>query len=118
MKVFVIGIIVCLQTSLINISTAQRSECNDQLAYEVIEGINDVIDIEVNLDGNSQVDFLLKLYSAGEGGEFISQMTISKSKNTITFKGLSNNKVYLIQAISDECTITLGGMEGIKVEKE
>jgi hypothetical protein len=118
MKVYVIGILICLQISVINYSVSQGLECKDQLSYEVIEENNGAFDIEVRLKVDSKNDFLLKLYSVSDQGEFISEVSVNKSKSSITFKGLSNKKVYLIQAISDDCTVTLGGMEGIKVEKE
>ncbi|SMG32326.1 hypothetical protein SAMN05661096_02022 [Marivirga sericea] len=119
MKVYAIGLLFCLQIFLINYSIAQGLvECNDQLSYEIIEVNEDIFDIEVRLNSESSIDFVLKLYTASAGGEFVSQLDITKSKGTATFAGLSKNKVYLIQAINNECTVTLGGMEGIKVEKE
>lgn len=118
MKVYIFGLLICFQVSVLHDTIAQVSDCNDQLKYETINVNTNSFNIEVSLNLNSDTEFILKLYSVSNGGEFISQLNINEFTNSITFKNLDINKVYLIQAIGDDCTITLGGMEGIKAEKE
>ena len=118
MKIYLLGLIICLQALLMDNAIAQTSDCADQVSFKVVEGEESVFEIEIKLKENSQEDFSLELYNLTDGQKLVDKKPINNSSNIISFRNLNADHVYLIQAKGEKCTFTLGGLNGIKVENK
>jgi len=97
-------------------SPIKNSICDDVFDYEISE--NSTSEFNISITKSTMDNFNFKLFSIDRKEKLVDELRSNSSSNSIEFKNLNKDNVYLIQVygINNDCRFTIGGMEGIKFE--